>query len=160
MTLAIRPSLSRWIAAEIKILMPGIAARPAAGRWFERPNFFGNRQVRIGEGLFRCRLDGAKSRRFGAAAAVRPGGKDGDGSLDLSNCYHFEGQQVDHNGGAARDAATATQPPSDASWVDGEPPSDAALCDAERAEHLVELDRGSRQVARFHVNGHNVMRST
>ena len=75
MMLAIRSSLSRSIGAEIKIPMPGIAAWPAAGRPFERPNFFGNRLVRIGEGLFRCRLDGAKSRRFGAAAAAfHPGG--------------------------------------------------------------------------------------
>jgi len=101
----------------------------------------------------------SRSRRFRCAAAVHPGSS----LLDLVGRHRLRSHEVEQNGGAARDAATAMQPAPNASRSDVEPPSDAALCDVKRVEYLAEFNRGSRQVARFHVNGHNVrlmMRST
>ena len=154
--LAIRP-FDRRTAAKTKIPMPGIASRPAAGSHNKPINFCGDGsfdgQARVGRG-FRRRLDGTRSRRLKFAVAVHLGGGDGDGSLlDLVSCHHLCGHEVEQNGSAARDAATAVPPASHTSLVDVKPPGDVR--EAERAEHLAELDRDSRQVARFHVNGHS-----
>jgi hypothetical protein len=81
--------LDNWITAEVKIRVPGVAARPAAGLWSERANLFRSGQACIDEGgclgtrqvrLFRRRIT-EKGSEFDAA--VCPGG-DG-GLLDLGD---------------------------------------------------------------------------
>src|SRR5262249_33289363 len=152
MTRTVNPC-GRRAAAKVKIRMSRIAMRPATGRWFECPNFCGSCQARIGEGLFRCRcrlkfrcrcrFDEERSRRPGFAAAVYPGGGDSNGSLlDLVSRHRLRGHEVEQNGGAARDAATAMPPAPDGPWADAEPPSGAALCDVKRVKYLAEPGRG------------------
>jgi hypothetical protein len=85
-------------AAKVKISAPGIAARPAAGRWTERADLFSDAWAWGGEsgclggrhgGLFQRRLDeeGRARPRFGAA--IHPGG--GSGLLDLVNRHRPAG---------------------------------------------------------------------
>jgi len=141
--LAIRP-LNRRAGAKIKIWTPRIAARPAAGSRSEPIDFCGSGgdgRARVGGG-FRCRLDGARSRRLGFAAAVCPGGNRGGGFFNLGNRYRPHIQQAEQNADAVRDVAIAASPASNASRGDAEQPSDAALCDVKRVEYLAELDRG------------------
>jgi hypothetical protein len=69
--------------AEAKTGILGIATRPAAGVWFERPDFFGE-----GGRLFRCRLDEAGSRRLRSGTTVSDGDSD-DGLLGLGDCYRL-----------------------------------------------------------------------
>src|SRR5262245_46089254 len=61
-----------WIAAEVKIRTPRIAARPAAGFRGERIDLFGgggDGQVWVGKG-FRRRLDESRNRRSRFAGAI------------------------------------------------------------------------------------------
>ena len=169
MMLAVGLLLSNRVAAKMKIRMPRIAVRPAAGSHSKSIDFCGggggDGRTRVGRG-FQCRRDEEGSWGFRFGTAVCPGGDRGDGGggfRDLISRDRPHDQEVNHNADAARDAATAMQPASDASRSDVEPPSGAALCDVKRVEYFAEFNRGSRQVARFHVNGHNVrlmMRST
>ena len=152
-------------AAEVKIRVPRIAARPAADLGGERADLFGGGQAWVGEGgclggaaqgrtvpaparrggeraaqVWRCRLSGRGQRRRPA----RPGQPSPSRS-----------QEAEHNADAAGDAAIAVLPAPDAPRADAEQLGDAVLCDAERAECRAEFGRGHCQVACFRVNGHN-----
>ena len=156
--------LGNGTAAEVKIRMPRIAARPAASLWGERADLFGGSQAWVGEGgglgarqggLFRRRLDEEGSGRPRFGAAVCPGGDRDGGLLDLGNRHRPRGQEAEHNADSAWDAAIAVLPTSDAPRADAEQLGDAVLCDAERAECLAEFGRGHCRVACFRVKGHN-----
>src|SRR5262245_1700376 len=54
--------LGNWITAEVKIRVPRIAVRPAAGSWGERAYFFGGGQAR--DGGERCAHRGFQRRGF------------------------------------------------------------------------------------------------
>ena len=86
--------LGNGTAAEVKIRMPRIAARPAANLWGERADLFGGSQAWVGVGgclgarqggLFRRRRDEEGSGRPRFGAAVCPGGDRDGGLLDLGN---------------------------------------------------------------------------
>jgi hypothetical protein len=138
-------------AAEVKIRVPEIAARPAANLWGQRADLFGGGQAGVGEGgclgarqggLFRRQLaeEGSGRPRFGAA--VYPGG-DRDGSLlDLGNRHRPRGQKAEHNVDSPGDAAIAVLPTSDASRADAEQFGDTVLCDVEHVERRAEFGRG------------------
>ena len=79
--------LGNGTAAEVKIRMPRIAARPAANLWGERADLFGGSQAWVGvggclggrhDGLFRRRLveEGSGRPRFGVVS-----GSDGIGTI-------------------------------------------------------------------------------
>jgi hypothetical protein len=131
--------LGNRTAAEVKIGVTRIAARPAAGLRGERADLFSGGQARAGEGGYlgarRRRLDAERGGRPSLGAAVDPGG-DGDrdrgGLLDLGNRHCPSGQEASQDDDSAWDAAITVAPASDASWADAEQPSNA--CDAERAE--------------------------
>jgi len=140
---AIRLPRGRRAAAEIKIRVPRIAGRPAAGSFGERPDFFGESgclDARWG-GLLQRRLDEERSRwrRFGAA--VRPGGNRDGGLLDLVNRDCLHSQEPEHNADAMRDAAVTGSPPPDVPGADAEPLGGTALGDAEGAERRAEFSR-------------------
>jgi hypothetical protein len=61
--------------------------------------------------------------------------------FDLVDCDYPSGQQAKHNGDAARDAAIAVLPTSNASRGDIEQPSGAVLRDAKRIERRAKLVR-------------------
>jgi len=133
---------SRGTAAKIKIRVPRIVVWPAAGVRGERDNFFGGGQAWVGEGRrqrrpFWCRPDEEGSGR------LRFGGDKG-GCFDLLNCHHPRGQEAEHNGDAARQAAIAVSPMSDSPRVDGKELREAALRDVERAERRAEFGRSRR----------------
>jgi hypothetical protein len=141
----------RRTAAEVKIGVIRIAARPAAGPQGERDDLFGSGETWVGEGgclgarqggLFRRRRDEEGSGRLGFGAAVCPGGDRDGGLLDLGNRHRSRGQKTKHDDDAAGDAAIAVLPASDAPRADAEQLGDAVRCDAERAECRAELDRG------------------
>src|SRR5262245_37948580 len=92
--------LGNRTAAEVKIRVPRIAARPAADLWGERADLFGGAQAWVGEGgclgacqggLFQRRRDeeGSGWPRFGAA--VCPGGDRDGGGLHLGNRHRPRG---------------------------------------------------------------------
>ena len=135
--------LGNRTAAEVKIRVPRIAARPAADLWGERADLFGGGQAWVGEGgclgarhggLFRRRRDEEGSGRPRFGAAVCPGGDSDGGLLDLVNRHRARSQEAEHNVDAAGDAAIAVLPAPDAPRADAEQLGDAVLCDAERAE--------------------------
>jgi len=133
-------------AAKIKIRVPRIVVWPAAGVRGERDNLFGGGQAWVGEGRrqrrpFWCRPDAEESGRLSFGAAVCSGGDKG-GCFDLLNRHHPRGQEAEHNGDAARQAAIAVSPMSDSPRVDGKELREAALRDVERAERRAELGRG------------------
>ena len=138
-------------AAEVKIRVRRIAARPAASPRGERADLFGCGQTWVGEGgclggrhgrLFRRRRDEEGSGRPRFGAAVCPGGDRDGGLLDLGNRHRPRGQEAEHNADAAGDAAIAVLPASDAPRADAEQLGDAVLCDAERIECRAEFGRG------------------
>ena len=142
--------LGNWIAAEVKIRVPRVAARPAAGLWSERVDFFGDGQAWISAGgcpgarqggLVQRRLDKEGSGRLRFGAAVCPGGDRNGGLFDLADRNRPGGQEAEHDADAAWHAAIAVLPTSDAPRADAEQLSDAVLCDAERAEGRAELVR-------------------
>jgi hypothetical protein len=143
-------SLGNRTAAEVKIRVPRIAARPAENLWSERADLFGGGSW-IGEGgclgarqggLFRRRRDEVGSGRPGFSAAVCAHG-DRDGSLlDLGNRHRPRSQKAEHNVDSAGDAAIAVLPTSDASRVDAEQFGDTVLCDVEHVERRAEFGRG------------------
>src|SRR5262249_21356590 len=97
--------LGNQAAAEVKIRLPRIAARPAADFWGERADLFGGGQAWRQGGLFWRRLDAERSRwpRFGAA--VCPGGdRDGD-LLDLRNRHRSCSQKTKHDADSTWDTA-------------------------------------------------------
>jgi hypothetical protein len=158
--LAIGPRDNRT-AAKVEIRASRIAARPAANPRGERTDLFGGGHVWVGEGgcldgrqggLFRRRLAEEGSGQLGFGVAV---GLDGDGGLfDLGNRHCTRGQEADHNGNSARDAALAVLPASNAPWADAEQRGETVLCDSESAECRTEFGRGPCPVARS-VNGHD-----
>jgi hypothetical protein len=92
--------LGNRTAAEVKIRVARIAARPAAGLWGERADFFGGSQAWVGEGgslgarqggLFRRRLDEEGSGRPRFGAAVCPSRDTDGGLLDLGNRHRPRG---------------------------------------------------------------------
>ena len=136
-------------AAEVKIRVRRIAARPAAASEVSAQTF----SAVVGPGPAKaaaltsvatdCSGTGSTRRergpRFGAA--VCPSGKDG-GLLDLGNRHRPSGQEAEHNVDATWDVAIAGLPTSDAPRTDAEQLGDAVLCDAERAECRAEFGRG------------------
>jgi hypothetical protein len=139
--------LGNRTAAEVKIRVPRIAARPAADLWGERTDLFGGSQAWVGGGgclgarqggLFRRRFDEKGSGRLRFGAAVCPGGNRDGGLFDLGDRHRSRGQKAEHNADSAWDAAIAVLPTSDASRADTEQPGDAVLCDAERVEGCAE----------------------
>src|SRR5262245_48962714 len=148
MTRTVNPC-GRRAAAKVKIRMSRIAMRPAAGRWFERPNFCGSCQARIGEGLFRCRcrlkfrcrcrLDEERSWRLGFAAAVCPSGRGGD-LVDLVGRDCLSGQQAKYDGNGSWDTTITMLPASHAPGTDVEPPGNTVLRDAECVERFAKLN--------------------
>jgi hypothetical protein len=138
-------------ATKMKIRMPGIAIRPAAGLCVKRVDLFGEGScldARRG-GLLWRRRDGARRPRV--AAAVHPNGGDGDG-FDLFNRHRPPGQETKQNGDAAWNVAIAVLPTPDASRADTEQLSNAVLCEAERVKGRAEFSRG--QITYFCVRGH------
>ena len=142
--------LGNRTAAEVKIRVPRIAARPAANLWGERADLFGGGQAWVGESdclggrrgrLFRRRRDEEGSGRLKFGAAVCPGG-DRDDGLDLVNRHRAASQEADHKADAAGDAAIAVLPASDAPRADAEQPGNALLCDAERSDRRAEFGLG------------------
>jgi hypothetical protein len=127
------------IAAEVKIGVTRIAARPPAGVWDERADFFGDGGAWVGAGGCRRWLDEEGGGRPGPAATVCPGG-DG-GLLDLRNRHHARGEEAKHDADPIRNAAVAVLPTSDAPRADAEQLSGAVRCDAERAERRAEFGR-------------------
>jgi hypothetical protein len=112
-------TLGNRTAAEVKIRVPRIAARPAADLWGERADLVGGGQAWVGEGgylgarqggLFRRRLAEEGSGRPMFGAAVCPGGDRDGGLLDLGNRYRPRGQEAEHNADSAWDAAVAVLP--------------------------------------------------
>src|SRR5262249_50220232 len=155
--------LGNGTAAEVKIRVSRIAARPAANLWGERADLFGGGQAWVGEvgylgarqgGLFRRRLaeEGSGRPRFGAA--VCPDRDRDGGLLDLGNRHRPRGQQAEYNADAAWDVVIARLPASDALRGDAEQPGNMVLCEAERAQHLAELARSCRAQARWAGHGH------
>jgi hypothetical protein len=123
----------------------GIADRPTTGPWAERDDLLSNGRVawvrgclgvRQG-GRFRRRL-GAEGSRFGAAVDPASGGS----SFDLGERNRPRGQKTKRKADPRRNATVAVSPTPNASRAGVKEPGDAAWCDAERAEHLAELDRG------------------
>src|SRR5262249_18893890 len=114
-----------------------IATRPAADSWGECADLFGGGQAWVGEGrrqrgLFRRRREegGGRRLRFGAAVGLG-GGRDGGGLLHLADRNHPSGQEAEHNGNAARQAAIAVAPMPHGSRVDGKELREAVLRDVE-----------------------------
>ena len=120
---AVRFFVDRRVAAKTKIGMSRVAARPAAGPWSECEDFFGESRGRIGAGRRRI------SRRLTAV------GRSGEGDLfDLGDRDRSRGQETKHDVNAARNAAIAVLPPSDAPRADAEQLGDSMLCEAERVK--------------------------
>ena len=148
-------------SAEVKIMVPRIAARPAANLWGERADLFGGSQAWVGVGgclgarqggLFWRRRDeeGSRGPKFGAA--VYPD----SGLLDLGNRHRPRSQEAEHNADAAGDAAIAILPTPHAPGANAEQSRNVVLCDAKRAECFAEVSRGHGQVACLRVNGRPV----
>jgi hypothetical protein len=163
--------LGNRMAAKVKIRMPRIAARPAAGLWGERADLFGGSQASIGEsgagdggvsdggvsdsgvgegGYLGARQDGLLRRRFADegserlrfGAAIWPDGDRDGGLLDLGNCHRSRSHEAEQNVDSPRDAAIATLPTSDAPRADAEQLGDTVLCDVEDVERRAEFGRG------------------
>jgi hypothetical protein len=137
--------LDNWITAEVKIQVPGVAARPAAGVGGERADLFRGGQARIDEGgclgarqgqLFRRRLARKESGRLKSGAAVCPGGL-----LDLGGRNRPGSQEAKDDSDAVWNPAITRSPATDVPQSDAEQLGDVLLRDAERAKHLAEFNR-------------------
>jgi hypothetical protein len=148
---AVRP-LGHRTAAEVKIRVTRIPARPAAGLWGERVDRVGSGLARAGAGgclgARRRRLDEERCGRLRFGAAIGPGGGRGGSLLDLANRHRPRGQEAKHDADPAGNAAVAVLPAADAARADAEQRCSAARCDAERAECRAKFARGR-------VNGHD-----
>jgi len=77
------------------------------------------------------------------ATVIRPGNRDSEGGrFDLLDLHCPYSQQVKHDSDAARDAAIAVLPTTNAPRANAEQPCDAGLRDIKHGERLTEFSRG------------------
>ena len=151
-----------WIAAKVKIRVPRIAIRPAAGSWGERAYFFGGGQAR--DGGERCahrgfqprgfRVDcwhgdmrlefgiGDRELRVWRDASARPGRS--GGLLDVPDRDFLGGQQLQQDSNLIRKRPIADSPMADASWGTREQLRKMCPRQAEHRGDRAQLVRGHR----------------
>ena len=155
--------LGNRTAAEVKIRVPRIAARPAAGLWGERADLFGGGQAWVGEGgclggrhggLFRRRRDEEGSGRLRFGAAVCPGGDSDGGLLDLGNRHRPAARR---RSTMPTPQGTRRSPSCQRRTLRGPTPNSwATRCCAMPSASSVARNSvlATDEVARFRVNGH------
>jgi hypothetical protein len=133
--------LDNWITAEVKIRVPRVAARPAAGVGGERADLFRGGQDRIDEGgCLRRRLT-KKSRRLKSGAAVHPSRNRNGDLLDLLDGNHPSSEKAKHNTNPMWHSPSPGFPTPDLSRPHTEQLGDALLREAKHTERLAEFDR-------------------
>jgi hypothetical protein len=127
--------LDNWIAAEVKIRVPGVTTRPAASVGGERAERLSTRQSR----LFRRRLVKKGGGQLKSGAAVCQGG-DG-GLLDLGDRNRPRSQEAEYNLDPARNGAITPPPTANVSRFDPEYLGNMLLREAKRAERRAKFNR-------------------